>query len=242
MNKSAHFCGVAEMVGPVDFGATSEFWDWKDKFPVKWHMIKDVPFSQIGHITLENNENRSIICSRDSQQVEKEEGEEMLNIFKNYNSTTSLLDEIALLRRVDALVRRPPSPSPTQQDQHEQQQQEGEEETAAASSSSSRNSNNNAKEETDNNTEETDNHTPEVETDQNNGLDSKCEEIQVTESTVTVIGVTNHSPSNNKKQEEEEANIYKLGESECEGSHETQSTVISVGSHSSASNDNSTRK
>jgi hypothetical protein len=58
---SANFCGVAEMVGPVDFVARTEFWDWKGKFPVKWHMIKDVPFKQILHITLESNENRSII-------------------------------------------------------------------------------------------------------------------------------------------------------------------------------------
>jgi hypothetical protein len=67
--RSGHFCGVAEMVGPVDFGARTEFWKWLDKFPVKWHMIKDVPFRQIHHITVESNENRSIIFSRDVQEV-----------------------------------------------------------------------------------------------------------------------------------------------------------------------------
>jgi hypothetical protein len=71
INVSNNFCGVAEMVGPVDFRANFFFWEWKDKFPVKWHMIKDVPFSQILHITLESNENRSIIFSRDTQQVNK---------------------------------------------------------------------------------------------------------------------------------------------------------------------------
>ena len=69
LNRSRNFCGVAEMVGPVDFGGTTEFWEWQGKFPVKWHMIKDVPFEQIAHITLECNENRSIIRSRDTQQV-----------------------------------------------------------------------------------------------------------------------------------------------------------------------------
>jgi hypothetical protein len=69
VTRSGHFCGVAEMVGPVDFGARTEFWEWKDKFPVKWHMIKDVPFRQILHITVESNENRSIIFSRDVQEV-----------------------------------------------------------------------------------------------------------------------------------------------------------------------------
>jgi len=69
VNRSGNFCGVAEMVGPVDFGGITEFWDWKGKFPVKWHMIKDLPFREIDHITLEGNENQSIIWSRDTQQV-----------------------------------------------------------------------------------------------------------------------------------------------------------------------------
>ena len=57
------------MVGPVDFEATTGFWDRRGKFPVKWHIIKDVPFKRIVHITLEGNENQSIICSRDTQEV-----------------------------------------------------------------------------------------------------------------------------------------------------------------------------
>jgi hypothetical protein len=45
-------------------------------------------------------------------QVEKEKGEEILDIFKNYDWTTSLLDEIAVpgRRRVKVVIRRPPSP------------------------------------------------------------------------------------------------------------------------------------
>ena len=69
INGSRNFCGVAEMVGPVDFEATTGFWDRRGKFPVKWHIIKDVPFTQVRHITLENNGNESIIDSRDVQQV-----------------------------------------------------------------------------------------------------------------------------------------------------------------------------
>lgn len=97
------------MVGLVDLGVTSELWEWRDKFPVKWHIIKDVPFREFLHITLESNEGRSIIYSRYNQWVEKEKGEEILDIFKNYISTTSLLDEIALQRQrqVDVLMRRP---------------------------------------------------------------------------------------------------------------------------------------
>jgi hypothetical protein len=58
-------------------------------------------------------------------QVEKEKGEEILDIFKNYVWRTSLLDEIALprRRRVKVVIRRPPSP-PHIHDQEQQGQPE----------------------------------------------------------------------------------------------------------------------
>lgn len=61
--RSGNFCGVAEMDGPVDW-----VWDrdWKGKFPVKWHIVKDVPYSKFHHIAAGN---LSIIYSRDTQQV-----------------------------------------------------------------------------------------------------------------------------------------------------------------------------
>ena len=47
INGSRNFCGVAEMVGPVDFEATTDFWQRRGKFLVKWHIIKDVTFTQV---------------------------------------------------------------------------------------------------------------------------------------------------------------------------------------------------
>ena len=71
---SENFCGVAEMDGPVDFEKSSDCWDrhWKGQFPVKWHITKDVPYSQFQRITFNDAENpneRSIIYCRDTQQV-----------------------------------------------------------------------------------------------------------------------------------------------------------------------------
>jgi hypothetical protein len=37
---------------------------------VKWHIIKDVPFTEVCHIALDNDGNQSIIYGRDVQQVE----------------------------------------------------------------------------------------------------------------------------------------------------------------------------
>ncbi|KAJ6341300.1 hypothetical protein OIU78_009470 [Salix suchowensis] len=96
VNASAQFCGVAEMVGPVDFDKNVDFWQqdkWSGKFPVKWHIIKDVPNSQFRHIVLENNDNKPVTNSRDTQEVELEHGVEMLGIFKNFESYSSILDD-----------------------------------------------------------------------------------------------------------------------------------------------------
>jgi len=73
VNASAQFCGVAEMVGPVNFDKSVDFWQqdkWSGQFPVKWHIIKDVPNSQFRHIVLENNDNKPVTNSRDTQEVE----------------------------------------------------------------------------------------------------------------------------------------------------------------------------
>ncbi|KAL5568787.1 hypothetical protein UlMin_025362 [Ulmus minor] len=97
VNASGQFCGVAEMIGLVDFNKSMDFWQqnkWNGYFPVKWHIVKDVPNSQLRHIILENNENKPVTNSRDTQEVKFHQGIEMLQIFKNYtSSSTSILDD-----------------------------------------------------------------------------------------------------------------------------------------------------
>ncbi|XP_043713636.1 YTH domain-containing protein ECT4-like isoform X2 [Telopea speciosissima] len=96
VNASAQFCGVAEMVGPVDFDKSVDYWQqdkWSGQFPVKWHIIKDVPNSHFRHIILENNDNKPVTNSRDTQEVNLEQGIEMLNIFKKYETDVSILDD-----------------------------------------------------------------------------------------------------------------------------------------------------
>nr|KAJ0206285.1 hypothetical protein LSAT_V11C500258230 [Lactuca sativa] len=100
VNASGQFCGVAEMVGPVDFVNDAEYWQqdrWSGQFRVKWHIIKDVPNSRFRHILLENNDNKPVTHSRDSQEVGKdvklEVGIAMLKIFKDHDAETSILDD-----------------------------------------------------------------------------------------------------------------------------------------------------
>ncbi|PSR92470.1 YTH domain-containing family protein [Actinidia chinensis var. chinensis] len=96
VNASGQFCGVAEMTGTVDFHKDMDFWQqnkWSGNFPVKWHIIKDVPNPNFRHIILENNENKPVTNSRDTQEIRYKQGIEMLKIFKNHAWKTSLLDD-----------------------------------------------------------------------------------------------------------------------------------------------------
>ncbi|CAH9075584.1 unnamed protein product [Cuscuta epithymum] len=110
VNASGQFCGVAEMEGPIDFEKDAEYWQqdrWSGQFPVKWHFIKDVPNIQFRHILLENNDNKPVTHSRDSQEVKLEQGIEMLKIFKDYDAEASMLDDFTFYNdREKALLER----------------------------------------------------------------------------------------------------------------------------------------
>ncbi|XP_038973394.1 YTH domain-containing protein ECT4-like [Phoenix dactylifera] len=96
VNTSGQFVGVAEMVGPVDFNKTVDYWQqdkWNGCFPVKWHIVKDVPNGFLKHITLENNDNKPVTNSRDTQEVKLEQGLQILKLFKDHKSKTSILDD-----------------------------------------------------------------------------------------------------------------------------------------------------
>ncbi|CAI9101033.1 OLC1v1038258C1 [Oldenlandia corymbosa var. corymbosa] len=96
VNASGQFVGLAEMTGPVDFDKSLEHWQqdkWTGCFPVKWHFIKDVPNSMLRHIILENNENKPVTNSRDTQEVRLEQGNEIVKIIKGHSSRTCILDD-----------------------------------------------------------------------------------------------------------------------------------------------------
>ncbi|KAI4985429.1 hypothetical protein ZWY2020_018059 [Hordeum vulgare] len=96
VNTSGQFVGLAEMVGQVDFDKTVEHWQqdkWTGCFPVKWHIVKDIPNNLLKHIILEYNENKPVTNSRDTQEVKLEQGLQVLKIFKDHVSKTSILDD-----------------------------------------------------------------------------------------------------------------------------------------------------
>ena len=96
VNGSGHFCGIAQMMSCVDYGQSAGVWaqdKWKGKIEVKWIYVKDVPNSQLRHIRLENNENKPVTNSRDTQEVPPEKGKQVLKIIHNYRHTTSIFDD-----------------------------------------------------------------------------------------------------------------------------------------------------
>ncbi|PWA79115.1 YTH domain-containing protein [Artemisia annua] len=108
VNGSGQFVGVAEMMGPVVFDKDMDFWQldkWSGFFPVKWHIIKDIPNTVLRHILLENNDNRPVTYTRDTQEVGLEQGLEMLEIFKSFPAKTTLLDDLSFYENREKLLK-----------------------------------------------------------------------------------------------------------------------------------------
>lgn len=102
VNASGHFCGVAEMLTPLDYSVTSNVWaqgdKWKGVMSLRWIYIKDIPNPALRHLKLMNtNEQKPVTSSRDTQEVPYEQGCEMLRIFSTYQSKTSLLQGNSML-------------------------------------------------------------------------------------------------------------------------------------------------
>ena len=98
VNGSGHFCGMAQMMSALDYGASSNVWaqdKWKGQFEVKWIFVKDVPNSQLRHIRLENNENKPVTNSRDTQEVPPDKGKQILRIMSQYRHNTSIFDDFS---------------------------------------------------------------------------------------------------------------------------------------------------
>nr|SVE91217.1 EOG090X08DF [Daphnia sinensis] len=98
VNGSGHFCGMAEMTSAVDMSSTLSVWSqdkWRGQFTVKWIYVKDVPNAALRHIRLENNENKPVTNSRDTQEVPVEKGRQVLKILHSYRHSTSIFDDFS---------------------------------------------------------------------------------------------------------------------------------------------------
>ncbi|OQU77485.1 uncharacterized protein LOC8071196 [Sorghum bicolor] len=105
VNASYNFCGVAEMVGPVDYQNDMDFWcmdKWIGSFPVKWHIIKNVHNSTFRSILLQNNEDKPVTSSRDTQEIHYTPGTTMLELFKYTRADGCVLDSFMVHEEKEA--------------------------------------------------------------------------------------------------------------------------------------------
>ncbi|KAI9466359.1 YTH-domain-containing protein [Lactarius psammicola] len=128
VNASGHFCGMAEMLTPVDYTRSSTVWasdKWKGVFKVRWIFVRDIPNANLRHIRLNNTQERKPVTnSRDTQELLPDAGQEMLRIFHTHPSRTSLLQDFAFYEAAAAAATQsPPSPQTSSPPPQVQQQQ-----------------------------------------------------------------------------------------------------------------------
>lgn len=86
------------MTSEVDYNANFNLWSqgdkWKGFFFVVWLIIKDVPNKAFRQITNEYNQGKLVTSSRDTQELHPQAGMEVLKIFKEYASESSILDDV----------------------------------------------------------------------------------------------------------------------------------------------------
>ena len=102
VNGSGHFCGIALMTSEADFETETGIWTqdkWKGKFGVKWLYVKDVPNNALRHIRLENNDNKPVTNSRDTQEVPADKAKQVLKIIHSYKHQTSIFDDFGHYER-----------------------------------------------------------------------------------------------------------------------------------------------
>lgn len=96
VNGSGHFCGVAQMASEVNFHVVTGVWSqdkWKGRFSVKWLYVKDVPNNALRHIRLENNENKPVTNSRDTQEIPVDKAKLVMKIVHDWRATSSIFDD-----------------------------------------------------------------------------------------------------------------------------------------------------
>ncbi|XP_038208754.1 YTH domain-containing family protein 1 isoform X3 [Zerene cesonia] len=123
VNGSGHFCGMARMTSAVDYNSNSNVWSqdkWKGQFRVRWIYVKDVPNGQLRHIKLENNENKPVTNSRDTQEVPHAKGLQVLRIMHSYCHSTSIFDDFIHYERRQEEEDSKKVPHPAPQDNREE--------------------------------------------------------------------------------------------------------------------------
>ncbi|KAI8907551.1 YT521-B-like domain-containing protein [Powellomyces hirtus] len=95
VTASGRFCGVARMTSPIDWTRSEDIWEqqkkYKGTFELEWIFVKDVPHRAVRHLRVSANEDKPVSNSRDTQELTQDIGHDLLRIFAEYQSQSSVL-------------------------------------------------------------------------------------------------------------------------------------------------------
>ena len=98
VNGSRRFVGVAQMISDVQYETNFNLWlpeeEWKGFFFVKWVYIKDIPNKAMLNIRNKITE-KCVTESRNATEVDYGSGLEMMSMFQNYKSESSIIDDFS---------------------------------------------------------------------------------------------------------------------------------------------------
>jgi hypothetical protein len=104
-----HVLGVAKMVSDVNVNETFMYWwepmKWFGSLQIKWLFIKDVHSSHFEHIKEDGFGSSSFINLKDTTKLSKENGREVLKIFKEYSLTTNIFESFAYMDQREDYIR-----------------------------------------------------------------------------------------------------------------------------------------
>jgi hypothetical protein len=103
VNRSRHFCGVAEMQSLCNLEKISGVWmeeRWKGEFKLKWIIVKDVPMAAFDGITVQGPDGEVPFGrSRDTQELPLDIGKRVLKIMAKHKPRSSIFDDFEELER-----------------------------------------------------------------------------------------------------------------------------------------------
>lgn len=98
VNCSGKFLGIARMDSEIDtnlnFPECKRTDKWKGYFKLHWLIIKDIPNKYFKNLSNSLNDNKCVISSRDTQEIEKKSGDYMMQISINYPYESSIIDDV----------------------------------------------------------------------------------------------------------------------------------------------------
>jgi len=103
VNKSGRFCGLAQLMTPVEDDCEFEHWTDKGRYigqmKLDWIFVKDIRFKFFVGLKNQLNEGKDVFHSRDTQEISFDEGVSMIQLFVRFREKTSIFNDFPYYER-----------------------------------------------------------------------------------------------------------------------------------------------